>query len=146
MLTLNFHSDAGHGWLAAPRVLLSELGILARVTPYSYQRGGTVYLEEDCDAGLLLQALRDRGTPFKVNELPQRRDVSAIRSYEHFSLAGPRRPLRVNDVIDVGPGPTRYQIHESAGPRRGWIVRRLEDDEMFRMPSKVAARAVLIEE
>lgn len=44
-----WHSDPGHAWLAVKRKLLIDLGILHKITPYSYQKGKTVYLEEDCD-------------------------------------------------------------------------------------------------
>ena len=43
------YTDPGHGWLAVKRSLLERLGIAEKITPYSYQRGKTAYLEEDCD-------------------------------------------------------------------------------------------------
>jgi len=43
------HTDGGHGWLAVKRTELAELGILNDISKYSYQRGQTVYLEEDSD-------------------------------------------------------------------------------------------------
>ena len=48
--------DPGHGWFSVKRAALDALGVLDRVTPYSYQRGASVYLEEDCDAGIFLAA------------------------------------------------------------------------------------------
>jgi len=81
--TYVFHSDAGHGWLAVKRTELVKLGILDKITPYSYQRGGTVYLEEDCDAGTFLDAKGIKG-----KDLPHREsysEYSPIRHYEGFS-------------------------------------------------------------
>lgn len=82
-LTLNFYADPGHGWLACKRSLVAELGLLRQITPYSYQRGGTVYLEEDCDASLVTQALRDKGIAFIFKEKHTDK-TSPIRSYERY--------------------------------------------------------------
>lgn len=78
------HVDAGHGWLAVKRSELKKLGILQKITSFSYQRGKTVYLEEDCDAGTFMKAKEEKG-----EEVPMREsyhDYSPIRSYEGFSL------------------------------------------------------------
>jgi hypothetical protein len=48
-------SDAGHRWLKVPRHEYDRAGIKA--SRYSYQDDGHVYLEEDCDAGLLFEQL-----------------------------------------------------------------------------------------
>ena len=45
-----FHSDSGHGWFAVKRNELKELNIAEKISHYSYQKGDTVYLEEDQDA------------------------------------------------------------------------------------------------
>lgn len=51
-----FYEDPGHGWLAVKRAELIALGIAEKITAYSYQRGATVYLEEDCDADTFIKA------------------------------------------------------------------------------------------
>jgi len=55
------YTDPGHGWFAVKRADCEALGILEKISPYSYQRGRTVYLEEDCDASLYFAALRIKG-------------------------------------------------------------------------------------
>jgi hypothetical protein len=84
--TFRFYHDAGHGWLAVKRKHLIELGILSEITSYSYQRGDTVYLEEDMDMDTFYRAYKEK---FSVD--PSRRDIyhghergSPIRSYECF--------------------------------------------------------------
>lgn len=79
-----FYSDPGHGWLAVKRDLLIELGIFEKITTYSYQKGQTVYLEEDLDAGTFIKALRDRGIEPKFKEVSHDY-YSPIRSYDSFS-------------------------------------------------------------
>jgi len=56
MAKYRFISDPGHAWLEVPRAELVALNILDKVSAYSYQNKGWVYLEEDCDAGLFIDA------------------------------------------------------------------------------------------
>ncbi len=51
-----FIADPGHAWLPVKRSLLNELGVAGDISSYSYQEDDTVYLEEDCDAGVFLEA------------------------------------------------------------------------------------------
>ena len=53
-------SDAGHEWLAVKRQELIDLEIADQITAYSYVKGGTVYLEGDCDASTFFKAYKDR--------------------------------------------------------------------------------------
>lgn len=79
-----FYSDPGHGWLAVKRKLLDELNLKFTITHYSYQKGHTVYLEEDCDAGIFIQKMREaRGIEVKIQEKMSNRR-SPIRSYEPY--------------------------------------------------------------
>jgi hypothetical protein len=83
MQTIKHYSDPSHGWFAVKRQALINFGLTDKVTKYSYQRGATVYLEEDCDATLYLNALRERGIEYTIEE--KYTDKShPIRSYERF--------------------------------------------------------------
>jgi hypothetical protein len=77
-------SDPGHGWLHVKRAELERLGLIHQISRYSYQRGETVYLEEDRDAGLFLAAKEARGEAVR----PRVRYVerTAIRSYQPFTI------------------------------------------------------------
>jgi len=57
--TYTFYEDPGHGWLSVKRQELVDLNILNQISSYSYQRGNTVYLEEDCDAPVFLRVKSD---------------------------------------------------------------------------------------
>lgn len=83
-MKLKFYTDPGHGWVAVKKNLLTQLGIADRITAYSYMKGNTAYLEEDRDAGLLLNVLKDSGVAV---ELVQKNvDYrSPIRNYESYS-------------------------------------------------------------
>lgn len=55
--TFKFYNDPGHGWMAVKKKLLVEYGVADKISSCSYVRGQTVYLEEDCDAHMFLNAL-----------------------------------------------------------------------------------------
>jgi hypothetical protein len=84
IFTVIFYSDPGHGWAKCKREVLKNLGIANKVSAYSYQRNGYVYLEEDCDYSLLVDALRQRNTRIKCVE---RSSIhrSRIRSYDRYA-------------------------------------------------------------
>jgi hypothetical protein len=78
-----YHSDPGHGWLAVKLSDLKMLGIESEISSYSYVKGKTAYLEEDCDASLFIKAAKARGIDVEVREGPQR-DRSPIRSFQSY--------------------------------------------------------------
>lgn len=79
-LQLNFHFDAGHGWLEFPKILM----VLFAVKPseFSYQDENNYYLEEDCDAPELLKVLDNAGIKYSFNEVDNG-DISPIRSLQY---------------------------------------------------------------
>ena len=84
VLKIKVYSDPGHAWGAVKRKVIDELGLTNTITGYSYQKGGTVYLEEDCDLSNFVGTLRNLGIDFKYIEknLPHR--YSPIRNYERY--------------------------------------------------------------
>jgi hypothetical protein len=82
-IELKFYSDPGHAWMHVRRSLLVELGLEDKISGYSYQAGGDCYLEEDCDAPLVIDALKERGIEFRVTGQHTDND-SPIRGYRRF--------------------------------------------------------------
>lgn len=83
--TYIYHTDPGHGWVAVKRQELIELGILDKISSYSYQRGDTVYLEEDSDAAAFVIAyqLRHGCKPLFRDSYQEH---NPIRAYARFSI------------------------------------------------------------
>lgn len=81
-LKLVYHYDFGHGWLAVKRKLLEEWGLLGKITPYSYQRGQTVYLEEDEDMTTFCDEAKRRGVELEWRNSYQYH--TPIRFYDGF--------------------------------------------------------------
>jgi len=79
---LTFYADPGHGWLAVNREDLDTLDIAHKITRYSYERAGRVFLEEDLDASTYMDAAKAAGWKLTIRE--QYQDPSPIREYSHY--------------------------------------------------------------
>ena len=86
-LKLTVYSDPGHGWVAVKRDILHMLGIASKISIYSYQRGKTVYLEEDCDAATLVEAAQSTGIDLSFIHKNSDKN-SVIRSYNSYRNIG----------------------------------------------------------
>ena len=84
MLTLDYIQDPGHGWISADRAMLARLDLLEHVSPYSYQTGDLVWLEEDCDGPRFVAALSRAGIAYQIIETHTRGDAW-IRSLPRFN-------------------------------------------------------------
>lgn len=82
-MNINYYTDAGHGWAACKIDTLRQLGIADEISHYSYMRGRTAYLEEDCDFARLLEALHARGIKYTITHKRSTRR-SPIRSYATY--------------------------------------------------------------
>lgn len=85
-LILTWHSDPGHEWLEVPIELIRKLNVSDKISGYSYVSRdlSTAYLEGDCDAAVVLDAVGEAGLEFKVTfALPTDGD-SPIRSLPRF--------------------------------------------------------------
>lgn len=79
-----FYSDPGHGWLAVNYDELVELGINDKISGYSYRKGNTVYLEEDCDMATFMNALEAKGVQIRINTINEPTKDSMIRSFARY--------------------------------------------------------------
>ena len=80
----DFISDPGHGWLKVERAELIALGIIGKISHYSYQNRNDVYLEEDCDANVFIMAKREKGELMDFREIHQ--ENTPIRNYQSFQI------------------------------------------------------------
>ena len=67
---LTYHQDPGHGWIEFPKSKLADIGLtLAAFSGYSYQDANSIYVEEDCDASVLLDTLKRQGWTVELESL-----------------------------------------------------------------------------
>ena len=83
--TLIYFTDSGHGWLKVSRDDLATLGLTEKISLFSYTRGDSVYLEEDCDMTAYMIAADNAGWTVKLRG--RNSDRSKIRSYEPYHAA-----------------------------------------------------------
>jgi|TARA_E500000305_G_C3866590_1_gene163131 hypothetical protein len=58
-MSYKFHADAAHGWLEVPLDDVYTIGLsLENFSPYSYREADTLYLEEDRDASIFMNAYK----------------------------------------------------------------------------------------
>ena len=81
-----YYQDAGHGWIAVKIKDIFDLGIQHKISQYSYIRGMTAFLEEDCDAPEFTSAWRAKHGDFKV-EFKHQGDKSYIRYCDRWTYA-----------------------------------------------------------
>jgi len=79
-LKIKYYHDPGHGWVAVKRSLLVESGLEKQISSFSYQKGQTVYLEEDRDAYKFVKTMEAKGYAFDVEHRYSEKS-SPIRSY-----------------------------------------------------------------
>jgi hypothetical protein len=85
-MKIQYYTDPGHGWAACKIETLRSLGIVGQISHYSYMRGRTAYLEEDCDFARLLDALDAAGVDYTIVEKHTNKR-SPIRSYSTYKVA-----------------------------------------------------------
>jgi hypothetical protein len=140
MKTLIHHNDPGHGWIAVKRKELEELGIADKISRFSYQNGGTVYLEEDCDLGVYLQAyaqrMRGEYSPEIVKELVQFKDsyreVSPVRSYASYRA----KIILPEAGKEIGLYGKRYTLEILDEHTGKWIIRAKDTGQRFNLSKK----------
>ena len=136
-----FFNDGGHGWLAVKRNLLKELGILTQVSPHSYQKGETVYLEEDADISLLYNTLKDKHNITKLDDFFEIKssysERSPVRNYAPFN---PNKVTEFKQGLRIQVYGQSYIIHSVE--TKNVIVQDM-DGFYFKLKGKVKDMAIL---
>jgi hypothetical protein len=81
-----YHTDPGHGWLEVKYSELKDLGIADKISSYSYIKDDAVYLEEDCDAAVYLDAIKSKGNEIEFIELNEPVNYHKIRNYKSYNM------------------------------------------------------------
>lgn len=87
MHKLTSFSDGGHGWLSCKLDLIRQLDLINDISGFSYVKGKSVYLEEDCDATKVVEKLKTLNFSFKLVE-GRFQQYSRIRGYDSYSKKG----------------------------------------------------------
>jgi hypothetical protein len=82
-LSLSYFTDPGHGWVSVKIDTLKNLGIADQISHYSYMRGKSAYLEEDCDLATLYRVCDANGINLTL-KAKHTNSRSPIRSYSQY--------------------------------------------------------------
>jgi hypothetical protein len=104
MKTYIWAVDAGHEWLAVKQNELVNLDIAHKISAYSYMKGGTVYLEGDCDAAVFIDAYTAKFGHAPKTKQGKYWDRQPCRSFA--SYVAPSPITSTNDPILAQPGNT----------------------------------------
>lgn len=69
MFKIEYVHDAGHGWLRVPLAFFPDARDFG--TGYGYDAGNVVFLEEDCEASLFMEAHEAKVTIVNVQGSPR---------------------------------------------------------------------------
>lgn len=100
-IKLTSTSDPGHGWLRVPVQLISKTDVYHRISEFSYIDKNFVYLEEDCDAGLVIKSLESQGYKLEIKHRNVER--TNIRNKARYSALTIAAALYFKSV-KLGPG------------------------------------------
>lgn len=78
-----YYQDPGHGWVQVPYAELVRLQVAHLISEYSYHSGQNVYLEEDADVMVWIEAKKARNEDFSFQEIHQ--DPTPIRNYRSYT-------------------------------------------------------------
>jgi len=103
MKTYIWAVDSGHEWLAVKKQELIDLGIANDISSYSYQKGGTAYLEGDCDAPRFFDAYKQKHGVEPKTKQGKYWERQPCRSFEMY-VAPTFKPGKILDATMREPG------------------------------------------
>jgi len=115
MKTYIWAVDAGHEWLAVKQKELVQLNIADKISSYSYVKGGTVYLEGDCDAAEFINAYKQKHGVEPKTKQGKHWDRQPCRSFARYQAPAAITQEQVNDAINV------RHLADYMEQRRSWM-------------------------
>jgi intergrase/recombinase len=91
----HIYEDPAHAWMKVERKELERLNLADKISPYSYEKGDNVYLEEDSDLTAFAEAKKEKGEDIKFVEHITNKS-SKIRSYNSYKLISDQEKSRIN--------------------------------------------------
>lgn len=103
-LEIRRHDDGVHQWVELPAAAVAHSGMADRVSPFSLMDIERVYLEQDVDAPLVMDALRAAGWQFQEARSEMVRGVEFHERLGRYDAHFVQHPLRDGAVVSLGDG------------------------------------------
>jgi len=84
-ITLQVFTDPSHGWIKISLNHLNKLNLIDKITPFSFINNKHAYLEEDCDASLLIDTLKQNDIHFEFR-YHHSNTSSKLRYYDQYNI------------------------------------------------------------
>ena len=84
-ITLQVFTDPSHGWIKISLNHLNKLNLIDKITPFSFINNKHAYLEEDCDASLLIDTLKQNDIHFEFR-YNHSNTSSKLRYYDSYNI------------------------------------------------------------
>jgi len=84
-ITLQVFTDPSHGWIKISLKHLNQLNLIDKITLYSFINNKHAYLEEDCDASLLIDTLKQNNIHFEFR-YHHSNTSSKLRYYDQYNI------------------------------------------------------------
>ena len=85
-LIFDFHEDGGHAWLKVSKKLFNKTNAsIEHISHFSYEDNNNYYLEQDCDATMYLNNLKEQGIKYSFIVVDDG-DYSPIRNLPRVEM------------------------------------------------------------
>jgi hypothetical protein len=123
-----YMTDPGHGWLSVPYSDLEELGLVDKISPYSYMNASRVFLEEDGDMSMFLEAAARAG--WKIEHKTTYSNRASCRSYGNYNPRWVRNPLTIGQHVLTNNDVEATVIAKND---KGWTIE-TKEGKKFHLP------------
>ena len=95
MKTFPYIQDSGHGWVRVPKTELVKSCCAADISRHSFQKGNNVFLEQDSDLQIFVDARASLGMETKLRPYVNKSRPSRIRNYTSYTAPAGVEPTQV---------------------------------------------------
>jgi hypothetical protein len=108
-----FYADAGHGWLKVSKARLINMGIIDKISNYSFMRGDYVYLEEDCDVSTYVKTLMvQANVNTDVNSIEANKFIKEFHKHNNYNHTNRSSKIRNYERFEVRTAEEVSQLEE----------------------------------
>jgi len=122
-----YTQDPGHGWVSVPHEDIVATGIKDLISPFSFINSTRVFLEEDGDLKLFMDAAKIIGWDIELKDSVV--DKTSIRSYAPYNVEWINEPFEIGRTVYLLDG-TELAVTEKI--KTGFLLN--NEAKQFRVP------------
>jgi len=126
--SFSYIQDPGHGWLSVSHEDIIATGVKSLISPYSYMNSTRVFLEEDRDMSIFLDAAKILGWDVELKSSTV--DKTSIRGYAVYNQEWIDNPFIVGRIVYLLNG---IEATVSEKTTKGWNIK-ASSGQIYRLP------------